>query len=97
MINKNEVLRGEIIMSVKFSIVQKINISKLNEMIEMYQCSTGETNPYIFMSKNTIEAISTVEVCPYTLHAKPHEIAGYYCGYKVFRDDTLDFGEVEIR
>ena len=84
----------------KFSIIQKIDMNELDRMIDNYQCHTGETNPYLFMNKSTIEAIPTVDDTLYNLRqicAKVNGIAGYYCGYKVFRDDTLDFGEVEIR
>lgn len=84
----------------KFSIAQKIDMDELNNMIDKYQCYTGETNPYLFMNKSTIDAIPTVDNTIYNLqqiYAKANGIAGYYCGYKVFRDDTLDFGEVEIR
>lgn len=84
----------------KFSIIQKIDLNELDDTINKYICLTGETNPYLFMNKNTIDAIPTVDDTLYNLHqvcAKVNGIAGYYCGHKVFRDDTLDFGEVEIR
>lgn len=87
-------------MNRKFSIAQKIDVSELDRMIDKYKCSTGETNPYLFMNKSTIDAIPTVDDTLYNLQqicAKVSGIVGYYCDYKVFRDDTLDFGEVEIR
>ena len=85
----------------KFSIVQKINLDELTKKIDEYQCSTGETNPYLFMNKSTIDAIPTVDDAIIRninqALAKINGIAGYYHGYKVFRDDSLSFGEVEIR
>lgn len=87
-------------MNRKFSIIPKIDIAELNRMIDKYQCSTGETDPYLFMNKSTIDAIPTFDDTLHNLQqvcAKVNGIAGYYCGHKVFRDDTLDFGEVEIR
>ena len=54
----------------------------------------------IYEDKNTIDAIPTVDDTLYNLQqpgAKVNGITGYYHGYKVFRDDTLEFGEVEIR
>lgn len=83
----------------KFSIIQKIDMNELDRMIGEYQCFTGEVNPYLFMNKSTIDAILTVDgiLDLRQIYAKIDGIAGYYCGYKVFRDDTLDFGEVEIR
>ncbi len=87
-------------MNRKFSIIQKIDLVELNNMIDKYQCSTGETNPYLFMNKSTIDAIPTIDNTLYNLQqicAKVNGITGYYHGYKIFRDDTLDFGVVEIR
>lgn len=84
----------------KFSIVQTINLDELTKKIDEYQCCTGETNPYIFMNKSTLDAIPTMYDTLYSLRqvcAKVNGIAGYYNGYKVFRDDSLSFGEVEIR
>ena len=83
----------------KFSIIQKINLDELIHKIDEYQCYTGETNPYLFMNKSTIDAILIIDDPLYNLQKnceKVDGIAGYY-GYKVFRDDTLNFGEVEIR
>ena len=87
-------------MNRKFSIIQKIDTTILDNMIYKYQCYTGETNPYLFMNKNTFDAIPIVNSTFYDLskfRAKANGITGYYHGCKVFRDDTLDFGEVEIR
>lgn len=84
----------------KFSIAQRINLDELEDKIDRYVRLTGETNPYLFMNQNTINAIPTVDDTLYNLrqiNAKVNGIAGYYQGYKIFRDDTLDFGEVEIR
>lgn len=67
-------------------------------MIDKYQYSTGNTNPYLFMSQSTINAITEYSfdnLCQGC--TKANGIVGHYCGYKVFRDDTLNFGEVEIR
>lgn len=87
-------------MNRKFSIVQKIDMTELDRIIDKYQCHTGETNPYLFMNKSTIDAIPTVDDTLHDLYqitAKINGLIGYYQGYKIFRDDTLDFGEVEIR
>ena len=87
-------------MNRKFSIIQKIDVNELDNMIDKYQHCTGETNPYLFMNKSTIDAIPTVDDPIYNIQqicAKVNGITGCYRGYKVFRDDSLDFGEVEIR
>lgn len=90
-------------MSKKFSIVRTIDFEKLNYEINGCVALTGEKNPYIFMNKDTIDAITSA--CEVT-HVHPYDAAyttnredckGYYCGYKVFVDNDLKFGEVEVR
>ena len=86
-------------MSKKFSIVRtKIDISKLLNNIEEYSV-IHMTNPYLFMSKDTIdELISQVGYKPDGLcSAQSSSMCGYFQGHKVFCDNTLSFGEVEIR
>ena len=87
-------------MSRKFSIWQKIDLAKLDKMIDTYQCYTGETNPYLLMNKSTIDAIPAVDNTMSNLRQIDSEVNGIIgClhGYKIFRDDTLEFGEVKIR
>ena len=87
-------------MNKKISIIQKIDIAKLDNMIDEYQAITSETNPYLFMNKNTFSAIPQVDdLIPflYQVQAKANGILGYYHGYKVFEDGGLKLGEVEIR
>ena len=86
-------------MSKKFSIVKEIDLDKLRKQIELYVCETGETNPYIFMNKETIdELISQVRYKPDRLWGvQSGSMCGYFQGHKVFCDNMLSFGEVEIR
>lgn len=84
----------------KFSIIREIDIDKLDAKIDQYVEATGETNPYLFMHKHTIDALPTFNdtlSCLRSITAVVNGLAGYYCGCKVFRDDTLAFGDVEIR
>lgn len=82
-------------MSEKFSIATTINTSILDIKIDRYLNSNKE-EPYIFMNEDTVDAITyTPEVIPRT-HYK-NGVVGKYCGYKVFLDNDLKFGEVEIR
>lgn len=84
----------------KFFITRIIDVDKLNEKLDEFICTTGESNPYLFMNENTIKALPNVDNAPYNLgqiYAKANGVVGCYCGYKIFRDDTLYFGEVEIR
>ena len=86
-------------MSKKFSIVRtKIDINKLLNNIEEYSI-INMVKPYLFMNKNTIdELILHVGYKPDgLLGAQSSSMCGYFHGYKVFCDNTLSFGEVEIR
>lgn len=86
----------------KFSIAQGLDLDKLAKKINEYQLNTGETEPYLFMNKNTLDIIPPPAVDD-TLSlikkvcVKADGVVGCYLGYKVFRDDSLKFGEVEIR
>lgn len=91
-------------MSEKFSIIT-IDTNKLNEKICNYIYKTGETNPYIFMSKDTIVSfLEELEPCLGVYLAKDslgkarlNGKIGLYEGHKVFEDNDLSFGEVEVR
>lgn len=91
-------------MSKKFSIAKTVNLRKLHENIQQYICETGENDPYIFANEETIREMSKdylerVDVlCEQILRSKyPNGIIGKYEGYKIFQDNDLKFGEVEIR
>ena len=89
-------------MDEKFPIVQKIDTVRLNNMIDKYRYFNSETNPYLFMSIHTFDVISASSIDDITFdmnqsRAIANGITGYYHGYKIFRDDTLGFGEIEVR
>ena len=84
-------------MNEKFSIV-RIDLDKLNRKLIDYMCKTGETNPYVFMNKETARKVDLsksfdLEVTPFV---KGGMIARFN-GCKTFINDDLDFGEIEIR
>lgn len=69
-----------------FSITKKdLDIRKLNRKINQFKIVEGH-DPYIFMNEESLDEFNT-EV----------GILAKYCGYKVFRDNTKEFGEVELR
>ena len=88
----------------KFSII-KVDINKLDEEINDYECRTGDADPYLFMSKDTIIAfLEELEPCLGVYLTKDslrktrlNGKIGIYEGHKVFEDNDLDFGEIEIR
>ena len=87
-------------MGKKFSIVKTLDVDKLDSEIEKYICVNNETNPYIFMSDETAEAIIK-QLDPMGLFdTKTKDRKGRiaaYTGYRVFIDKTKKYGDIEIR
>ena len=84
----------------KFSIVDKINVNKLNTKIAEFVYREGH-EPYIFANKETLDAFeqelkfvsaATGAVCVFKAC-----LVGKYQGNKMYEDDTLKFGEIELR
>lgn len=87
-------------MSKKFSIVQSIDLNKMHNEIRNYMSQTDCSEPYLFMSEKTIEEV--LRECPETYPYASKVFAdrcvmGIYTGYKVFVDNDLELGMVEIR
>lgn len=86
-----------------FSIVDKINVNKLNTKVAEFVHREGH-RPYIFANKETLEALTKpieqelkfVSAAGVTTLFKSCFI-GKYQGDKMFEDDTLKFGEIELR
>lgn len=86
-----------------FSIVDKINVNKLNTKVAEFVYREGH-RPYIFANKETLEALAKpieqelkfVSATGVTTLFKSCFI-GKYQGNKMFEDDTLKFGEIELR
>ena len=86
-------------MSKKFSIVRtKIDINKLLNNIEEYSI-INMVKPYLFMNKDTInELILQTSFKPdISWGIQSNNMCGYFRECKVFCDNTLKFGEIEIR
>ena len=87
-----------------FSIVDKINVDKLNTKIEEFVYRKGH-RPYIFANKETIEALvkpieqelKFVSAVTDVITSLKSRLVGRYQGNKMFEDDTLKFGEIELR
>lgn len=88
-------------MSKKFSIVT-VNLSKIDNEITKYINLNGNFDPYIFMNEDTARAIEN-EVGAHDIVDSPNKrntkngIYATYSGYKVFINNDLRFGIVEIR
>lgn len=82
----------------KFSIIRAVDLNELNMQIEDYKCETHELEPYIFANEETIKAIvESIHINWWISKTKGKGIVGKYEGYKIFPDNDLEFGEVEIR
>ena len=89
-----------------FSIIKTLDLDKLDNMIDKYICMTNRRDPYIFMSDDTCNAIADA-VSPFksnmfstkeNLNTKcKNGVNALYTGYKVFINNDLKFGMVEIR
>lgn len=86
-------------MGKKFSIIRTLDFGKLNYEIDSYQTMAGETNPYLFMNKNTVDMVinpyKEFNIRPYKIHEG--DCISCYSGYKVFIDNDLKLGEIEVR
>lgn len=85
-------------MKMSFSIVQAIDIEKIVDKLDYFIRTTGNTIPYIFMSKDTANAItydvvSHIEMGDFGCSG----VIGRFHGYNVFEDNSLKFGIVEIK
>lgn len=88
-----------------FSIVDKINVNKLNKKIAEFVYSEGH-EPYIFANKETLDAlvkpIEQAEMFANSwgiglVSSFKGCLVGKYQGNKMFEDNTLKFGEIELR
>lgn len=93
-------------MAEKFSIVKQLDTEQLSEKIAYFVYENGH-DPYIFANNATLEALKK----PYEQEMKRIEfidggvlaigtnkgLIGKCQGYKMFEDNTLKFGEIELR
>ena len=87
-----------------FSIVDKIDADKLNTKIAEFIYRKGH-RPYIFANKETLEALikpieqelKFVSVTTAVTTSFKSCFIGKYQDNKMFEDDTLKFGEIELR
>ncbi len=77
---------------------KKLDFMKLNEKIHTYKFENGY-KPYLFMNEDTIDELTIIiGFSPDGLMgANPSGYCGTYCGQKVFCDETMQFGDVEMR
>ena len=86
------------------SIVDKINVDKLNTKIAEFVYREGY-EPYIFANKETLDALvkpieqelKFVSAATGLVSSFKSCFSGKYQGNKMFEDNTLKFGEIELR
>lgn len=91
-------------MAEKFSIVKQIDMTKLNEKLVEFFNVNGYF-PKIFASNKTLEALSKpyvqtmkrIEFIDGGVLTKAEGLIGEYQGYKIFEDNALEFGDIELR
>lgn len=87
-----------------FSLVEKINVDKLNMKIAEFVYSEGY-EPYIFANKETLDTLvqpieqelKFVSAATGIVSSFKGCLVGKYQGNKMFEDNTLKFGEIELR
>lgn len=90
----------------KFSIIKQLDTEKLDARIDKFM-TVNSHSPYVFASKETISALISHEtdglgdklsklVFDYML-LKEQGCSCMYKGNKVFEDNDLEFGEIELR
>ena len=85
----------------RFSILKSLDLEKISQNICIYECETGEI-PYLFMNEETIRALyNEISDCFITKESfeslNSQGMVGSFEGYKLYPNNDLEFGEVEIR
>lgn len=89
-------------MSKKFSIIKHLDETKLLEEIERY-INENEEDPYIFMNKEMVDDLE--RITPLGSYEKfiscKNEmkcgVMAIYKGFKIYENNDLKYGEVELR
>lgn len=76
----------------------QLNLVKLDEKIYAYELENGY-KPYLFMNEDTIDELVNVVglSCGELAGVQSNGLCGTYYAMKFFCDNTMQFGEVEMR
>lgn len=89
-------------MSKKFSIIESLNEVKLRNGI-IQHVNENKEDPYIFMNKKTIDDLECIAPLGSYEKFNPCEnkmrsgVIAMYRGFKVYENNDLKYGEVELR
>ena len=77
---------------------KRIDEEKLIHEVQGFEIEHNH-NAYIFMNQETLDELEST--CPPLIHFQADEyydgVISSYCGRRVYKDESLKFGEVEIR
>lgn len=81
----------------KFSILKEIDYNTLSKNIAIYQEANGE-DPYLFISSETARAILNDKQAINLVDALERaNDSDSFCGFRIYRNNDLAYGEVELR
>lgn len=77
---------------------KKLDFMKLNRKIHIYELE-NVYKPYLFMNEDTIdELVDIIELsCDGLTGTQSNGLCGTYYGIKTFCDNSMQFGEVELK
>ena len=89
-------------MNMCFSIVQKLDVNKIREALDTYERHEKHYQPYLFMNEQTAKdimadvtwVITDADGLP---KFEDHKKIGQFEGVPVFINNSLSYGEVEVR
>lgn len=83
-----------------FSII-KFDLDKLDKKLNEYENETGDDSPYIFMNEQTINGVlfelDPLRLFRQCLRKNTDETIGEYKGCKMYVNNDLRFGEIELK
>lgn len=83
-------------MSKKFSIIESLNEVKLRNGI-IQHVNENEEDHYIFMNRKTIDDLEYIAPLGSYENKSKNGIVAMYRGFKIYENDDLKYGEVELR
>lgn len=83
-------------MSKKISIAKNLDESKLKEEIVKYM-NGNEEEPYLFMNKETIDDLEYAAPLGSYENKMKCGVTAMYRGFKLYENNDLNYGEVELR
>lgn len=80
-----------------FSIVKDLDLEKLDKKIKEFE-TDYEESPYIFMNNDTINKMTNFNFDNYAMRGVSRSECIYkYMEHNVYIDNSLEFGEIELR